>query len=72
MATAELKDTKIRLVFDNGLDEKGNPKVKAKSFSNINMNATPDQIENSAQAIASLSSQTMLSVERNDSFDIQA
>jgi hypothetical protein len=72
MATAELKETKIQLVFDNGLDEKGKPKVRAKSFANINMNATPAQIENAAQAIASLSSQTMLFVERNDSFDIQA
>jgi hypothetical protein len=72
MAQGMLKDTQIRLMFETGLDENGEPVVKAKTFNNIKKEATVDQIYQAAQAIAGLSAYPLVAVERNDSFDIIA
>jgi hypothetical protein len=72
MAQTLLKDTKLKLIFDNGVDGEGKPVFKNKTFSNIRLDSTPDELQNAAQAIASLSQKALYGVERNDSSDIQA
>jgi ribosomal protein S7 len=70
MAEALLKSTKVRLVFNYGKDEKGKDILKNKLFSNIRMDATADEIQTFAKAIASLSTKPLMTVERDDSKDI--
>ncbi|MGG1677835.1 DUF1659 domain-containing protein [Neobacillus sp. NRS-1170] len=72
MAQTLLEGTKLRIVFEAGMDEKGNPLYKAKSFSNINNDATADQLYQAAQAITTLTSDVLNKVERNDSSEILA
>ncbi|WP_141432382.1 DUF1659 domain-containing protein [Bacillus sp. 03113] len=72
MAQAILADTKLRITFETGLNEKGEPIFKAKTFSNIKKEATADQLYSVAQAIASISAYTLSSIERNDSLDLMA
>jgi hypothetical protein len=70
MAEALLKSTKVKLVFNYGKDEKGKAILKNKLFNNIRMDATADEIQAFAQAIASLSTKPLNTVERDDSKDI--
>ncbi|WP_335871797.1 DUF1659 domain-containing protein [Bacillus sp. 2205SS5-2] len=70
MATADLKDSRLRLEFDHGVDGEGKPVFKGKSYSNIRLDATPDEIYASVQAIAGLSSKSLYNVEKNDAYDI--
>ncbi|WP_113930598.1 DUF1659 domain-containing protein [Bacillus sp. P14.5] len=70
MATSDLKSIKLRMVFDNGVDENGKPKYSNKTYANINYTSTPDEILQAAQALAGLSSRPLLLVEKNDSYDI--
>lgn len=70
MAQANLATTKLRLTFEVGMDEKGAPVYKTKTFNNIKTGATTDQIFQTANAIAALCTDTLNSVERNDSLDI--
>ncbi|MCU9611954.1 DUF1659 domain-containing protein [Caldibacillus lycopersici] len=70
MALANLVDSTVRLVYDAGLDENGDVVLKAKSYNNINLNATADQIFAAAQAIASLTSLPLLAIERSDKTEI--
>lgn len=70
MATTQLMDTQLRLVFDNGVDSKGKPVVKNKNFNNIDTNATAEELLQAAQAIASLQVKPLIAVERNDSHHI--
>jgi hypothetical protein len=72
MANALLLGTKLRLVFEAGMDEKGNPIYKAKTFSNVKKEATVDQLFQAAQAISVLCKDTLNQVERNDSTEILA
>lgn len=72
MAQALLEGTKLRLVYEAGMDEKGSPLYKAKSFSNVKKEATADQLNQAAQAIAALTNDTLNKVERNDSSEILA
>ena len=70
MATSDLKDLKIRLVFENGVDVEGNPQFEYKTYSYINMLATPDAILQSCEEIASLSSKPLYDIEKNEVYDI--
>ncbi|MGF2618082.1 DUF1659 domain-containing protein [Rossellomorea vietnamensis] len=70
MATSDLKSIKLRMVYDNGVDENGKPKYSNKTYANINYTSTPDEILQAAQALAGLSSRPLLLVEKNDSYDI--
>ncbi len=70
MATAQIKDTNIRLLYDGGVDAYGKPVVKAKSYNNIHPEAETDQIYAVATAIASLCNHPLLSVERTDKSEI--
>ena len=70
MAQALMIDTKLRLSFEIGLNDKGEPIFKSKTFGNVKKTATADQLHQVAQAIASLSKDPLSTVVRNDSFDI--
>ncbi|KHD84616.1 DUF1659 domain-containing protein [Heyndrickxia ginsengihumi] len=70
MPEAVLKDTKISLVFDNGVDANGKQLYKTKTFNNVALRTTPEGIQQFAQAIASLQQKGLLRVERNDSSDV--
>ncbi|WP_153126080.1 DUF1659 domain-containing protein [Peribacillus tepidiphilus] len=63
MATETLLSKVLRLTFDAGLDEKGEPILKRKSYSNMNISATSEQLYATAVAIASLQAYPILSVE---------
>jgi hypothetical protein len=39
-----LEVTKLRFVFEAGMDDEGNPILKAKTFSNVTKAATADQL----------------------------
>jgi len=72
MAETLLKESRLKLIFDNGVDGDGKQLFKSKTFSNIRLDSTPDELQSAAQAIASLSEKALYGVERNDSSDIQA
>lgn len=72
MAQAILAETKLRLVFEAGMDDKGAPIYKAKTLSNIKKEATADQLSQVAQAITVLCNDTLSRVERADSSEILA
>lgn len=70
MAQEMLKDTQLRLIFETGLNEKGEPIYKAKTFNNVKKEATVEHLYQVALAISSLCSYPLASVERNNSFDV--
>ncbi|MGE6256576.1 DUF1659 domain-containing protein [Heyndrickxia sporothermodurans] len=72
MAEVLLKNASLRLVFDNGLDDKGKPVFKTKTFNNIRLSATPKSLLQAANAIDSLTQKELFNVERNDQSDVKA
>ncbi|MFJ5624426.1 DUF1659 domain-containing protein [Peribacillus loiseleuriae] len=54
MANEILEAVTIRLEFETGLDEKGMPIMKRKSFSNVKTDAASDDILAAVEAIAGL------------------
>ncbi|MDQ0201896.1 DUF1659 domain-containing protein [Neobacillus ginsengisoli] len=72
MAQAMLAETKLRLVFEVGMDEKGAPILKAKTLNNIKKEATANQLYQVAQALSVLCKDQLSSVERADNTEILA
>ncbi|PLR75202.1 hypothetical protein CU633_22350 [Bacillus sp. V3-13] len=72
MAQAMLMESRLRLVFETGVNEKGEPVFKTKTYSNVKKEATPDQLHQTALALAGLCADPLSSVERSDSVDIIA
>ncbi|NHC41023.1 DUF1659 domain-containing protein [Bacillus sp. MM2020_1] len=72
MAQAFLEVTKLRLVFEAGIDGEGKPILKAKTFSNVTKSATTEQLSQAALALAVLCNDPLNKVERNDSSEILA
>ncbi|MFB1050198.1 DUF1659 domain-containing protein [Paraliobacillus sp. JSM ZJ581] len=67
MAIVETIDTRLQLVFDNGIDEKNGKKLtKTKSFNNVKTDATPEQLLAISNAIVALQTLPLLMVKRND------
>ncbi|AXN38118.1 DUF1659 domain-containing protein [Peribacillus butanolivorans] len=56
----------LRIDFETGLNEKGSIVFKRRSFSNIKVEATADQLFSAATAIASVQSYPMGEVTRVD------
>ncbi|MEH7126505.1 DUF1659 domain-containing protein [Bacillus sp. JJ1773] len=63
-------ETRLRLTFETGLNEKGEPIFKSRTFGNVKKMATADQLFQAATAIASLSKDSLSTIVKNDSFDI--
>lgn len=72
MAQAVVTSSKLRLVFQVGMDDEGKPVLKAKTFSNIQKSATADQLFQAAQALIGLSNDTLSNIERVDNADLLA
>lgn len=72
MAQSTLVDSNLRLVFETGVNEKGEPILKGKMYSNLKHSATVDQLFQAASAIGSLSNYSLNTVERTDRSDIMA
>lgn len=72
MAQAVIATSKLRLVFRVGMEDDGKPILKAKTFTNIQKTATPDQLLQAAQAIIGLSNDPFNNLERIDQSDLLA
>ncbi|WP_462410410.1 DUF1659 domain-containing protein [Neobacillus sp. Marseille-QA0830] len=72
MAQGLLETTKLRLVFQTGMDDEGKPIVRSKTFSNVTKAATVDQLYQAANAISVLCNDQLNKIERNDSSEIIA
>ncbi|RCW77390.1 DUF1659 domain-containing protein [Saliterribacillus persicus] len=73
MAVAQRIDSRLQLVFENGLDlETGKQIYKTKSFNNVNMDATPDQLLAITEVLIPLQQLTLYRVKRNDTEVITA
>jgi hypothetical protein len=72
MAAANLYETKLRMTFETGMDEKGKPIYKAKTLNNIKKEATTDQLFQVAQALSALTNDSLFKIDRNDTTDITA
>lgn len=70
MAEATIIDSRLRLTFETGLNDKGEPMYKQKTYSNIQKTATADQLSQAAQAIGGLSANPLQVVERVDYSEI--
>ncbi|RHW40281.1 DUF1659 domain-containing protein [Neobacillus notoginsengisoli] len=70
MAQALLAESRLRLSFETGVDEKGKPVYKSKTFNNLKKEATPDQMHQAASAIAALCKDPLSTVERTDRSEI--
>jgi Protein of unknown function (DUF1659) len=70
MAQAMLKDSRITLMFETGLNEKGEPIFKGKSYANVRKEATADQLHQAATALGELCGYPLSSVERTDNYDL--
>ena len=70
MAEAFLMATRLKIVFDHGLDEGNKPVYKSKTFNNINRNATSEQLYRASQALGSLMSEPIWAIEKSDTFNI--
>lgn len=67
MALAEKIDSRLQLTFENGIHpETGDPVYKRKSFNNVKLDATADQLLAVTQAIIPLQELVLYSVKRND------
>ncbi|RBP88812.1 uncharacterized protein DUF1659 [Cytobacillus firmus] len=70
MAQAIITDSKLRLVFETGLNTQGKPIHKSKTYSRVKQSATADQLFSVGQAISGLCSYPLAEMNRNDSFEI--
>ncbi|MDL4842055.1 DUF1659 domain-containing protein [Aquibacillus rhizosphaerae] len=67
MAVAQTIDSRLQLVFENGVDlESGKVILKNKTFNNVKVAATPDQLLAVTTALVPLQQLTLYSVKRND------
>lgn len=70
MAQATIMDSKLRLKFETGLDGKGQPIYKTKTYGNIRKDVTVNELYQAAQALGRLGAYPLAAVERADNFDI--
>lgn len=66
MAQANIVQSSLRLTFFAGIDNDGKEIFKTRTYSNLNVDATVDQVYQAAQALASLSGDHLHAIERND------
>jgi hypothetical protein len=70
MAESLLIGTKLKLVFQTGLDDEGKPILRTKTFSNVRKEATADQLFLAATALSVLCNDPLNTLERTDSSQI--
>jgi hypothetical protein len=72
MANQSLYASTLRVTFETGLNEKGEPMLKRKAFSNVKPSSTADQLFQSGQALATLQKHTLVEIARQDTASIIA
>lgn len=65
-----IKDSNLRLVLQTGVDAKGNPVFKTRSYGNIKPTASDQDIFNLAQQLAGLQIHVLDQVSRVNSFEL--
>ncbi|WP_174614861.1 DUF1659 domain-containing protein [Virgibacillus ihumii] len=71
MAVAQMVDSRLSLILDDGLDpESGEQVFKSKSFNNVKTAATADQLFTIANALAPLQQRPLVNIERKDNSEI--
>ncbi|NCU18436.1 DUF1659 domain-containing protein [Pallidibacillus pasinlerensis] len=70
MATAIHYDTNIRLIFEAGVDNEGNPIFKRKNYNNVKTTSSTAEIFQAAKAIESLCQLPLVKIERDDKTEI--
>jgi hypothetical protein len=72
MAQSLLVGTKLKMVFQTGIDDDGKPILRTKTFSNVRKEASADQLFQAANALAVLCNDPLNTLERTDSSEIIA
>ncbi|AIM16302.1 hypothetical protein HW35_08505 [Bacillus sp. X1(2014)] len=72
MAQSLLVGTKLKMVFQTGIDDDGKPILRTKTFSNVRKEASADQLFQAAKALAVLCNDPLNTLERTDSSEIIA
>ncbi|MEQ2468266.1 DUF1659 domain-containing protein [Niallia hominis] len=70
MAEAIWNESSIKLTFQNGMKENGDPNYVTKTFRNVKQTASPEQLAEIAASLSSLVTYTLFSIERNDLSEI--
>lgn len=65
MAIKMTRDSKLRVIFQTGLSDEGKPIYKAKSYSNVAEDVTPDQLQQVGEALGSLSTYPMGGIQQS-------
>ena len=65
MAIKMTRDSKLRVVFQTGLNGEGKPIYKTKSYANVAEEVTPDQLQQVGEALASLSTYPMGGIQQS-------
>jgi len=68
---AVIKETRLKLELDGGLNEKGNPIVKAKTFSKVKTDADNENLFSAAESLAGLQEMPLIGIKRLDEIDLQ-
>ncbi|SDQ16209.1 DUF1659 domain-containing protein [Virgibacillus salinus] len=72
MAVAQMVNSRMSLILDDGIDEiSGKQLFKTKSFNNVKIAATADQLYSIANAVVVLQQRPLLSIERKDSSELR-
>ncbi|MEL3961385.1 DUF1659 domain-containing protein [Lysinibacillus endophyticus] len=64
MASYNFDSASLKLVFETGMDEFGQPIFSSKTYQNLRPNVQPEQLSEVVQAIASLSQDPLNDVKR--------
>ena len=72
MAVADMMKSTLQLVLQDGIDpESGSPIFKSKSFNNVKIDATADQLYTIAMALVELQERSLYNINRRDTSDIR-
>ena len=72
MAISQFKSATMRCTFDNGLDNNGKPKKKAKTYQNVTETASADAIHAVAIVLEGFGTQPLLILEKHAGQEIFA
>ena len=71
-ATATMVDSRLSLIFSDGVDGiTGKELFKTKSFNNVKVTATADQLYAVSTSLAPLQERSLFKVERDDSSELR-
>jgi len=66
MALATMTDSRLQLIFEDGLDEEGKPLFSNKNFNNVKTSSTTDQLYAVTMALVPLQQLQLSGIERDD------